>query len=181
MRRTLTAACCALLLVCGGAALYAASGTTLTVKPSEMRDGETKTVTDDGRTITVRREGNTTHLRIEGADKTEELTITREGNRIRVGRVGSDGTRGFVIAPNRERLVIEGFGLEDLEKAPRSRGTDRDRGLQTFFVCPKDRTTLRVPQDKTDQTYRCPVDGTVMEKRKGRGFTFFFDDNSIEL
>lgn len=175
MRGTLTAVSCALVLA-GAAALYAESSTTLTVKPSEMRNGETKSITDDGRTITVKREGDTTQVTIEGAGETGHLTITREGDRIRIGRAAAEG-RGFIIGPHRERIVIDGFPLDGLDRAPRF----KERRGQTYFVCPKDQTTLRVPKENDGQSFRCPVDGTEMEKRKGHGFTFFFDDSSIEL
>lgn len=167
MRRISTAVACAIVVVAG--ALYAQSSSTLTVRPSEMREGETKTVTDDDRSITIRREGNTTHVRIDGAESTEQLTITRDGDRIRIGRSGREGSKSF---------VIDGLPLRDLENPRRQKS---ERTWQTFFVCPKDQTTLRVPEDKAGQTFRCPIDGTNMEKRKGRGFTFFFDDSSIEL
>ena len=45
----------------------------------------------------------------------------------------------------------------------------------SWFVCPKDHTMLRVPEDKADQTWKCPVDGTEMEKKKARAFAFFED------
>ena len=82
MKRYATALICALLLLIGGAAVYAGSST-LTIEPSEMKDGETKAFTDNGRTITVKREGNTTHVQIADADKTDKLTITRENGRVR--------------------------------------------------------------------------------------------------
>ena len=150
-----------------GFALDARGSTTLTVNPSEMRDGETKTVMDDGRTITVRREGDTTRIEIEGAGRTEKLSITRDGDRIRIGREG-DGSRSIIIGSGRlERLPL-------LRPIP---GIES----QTFFVCPKDKSMLRVPEEKSGETYRCPVDGTTMEKRRGRGFTLFFDDGAIDL
>ncbi|HEX6176975.1 MAG TPA: hypothetical protein VF057_01350 [Thermoanaerobaculia bacterium] len=179
MKRTLSLVACAVVLV-GAAALSAAeSSTTITVKPSDMRDGESKTVTDDGRTIIVRRDGDTTRIEIEGAGKTESLTITREGDRIRIGRIGPDGTRSLIV-PHRNRVLIDGFSLDDLEKAPKLRAIPGDR-MQTYFVCPKDKTTLRVPKEHAEESFKCPVDGTTMEKRKGHGFTFFFDDSAIEL
>lgn len=172
MKRSWIALCCALLLLTAAAVLYADSSTTLSIEPSAMKEGETKSFTDDGRTITVRREGNTMHVRIDSADKTEKLTITREGNQIRMGRMDDGGRHSFVFGPERKRIVIDGLPLDELDKP-------RQRKLSTWFVCPKDRTMLRVPEEKTGATYKCPVDGTVMEKRKGHGFSFFFDENVV--
>ena len=149
-----------------GFALDAQGSTTLTVNPSEMRDGETKTVMDDGRTITVRREGDTTRIEIEGAGQTEKLSITRDGDRIRIGRHGD--SRSIIIGPG----LVERLPL--LRPIPGAKS-------QTFFVCPKDQSMLRVPEEKAGEAYRCPVDGTTMEKRRGRGFTLFFDDSAIDL
>ena len=163
MKRTWIAVA-GVVFILGGAALHAESTATLTIEPSEMKEGETKSFTDDGRTITVTREGNSTHVRIDGADKTGKLTITREGNRLRIGRTDADGLRTFVVDP---------------DQFPRFRSMP-ERKASTFFVCPKDRTMLRVPDAKGDESYKCPVDGTTMEKRKGRGFTFFFDDEMFE-
>ena len=162
------------LLVLGAFAVYAQSSTTLSVEPSEMKDGERKIITDGGRTITVSREGNTTHVRIDDAEKTEKLTITREGNRIRIGRTDADGFEKFVIGPERRKIIIDGVPFGDFKEMPKS------NRLQNWFVCPKDKTMLRVPEGKEDQTWKCPIDGTEMEKRKGRGFTFFFDDDVFE-
>jgi hypothetical protein len=171
----------ACLLTLGlGAALYGAGSTMLVIEPKDMKDGDKKTVVDDGRTITVERDGDTTHVTIEGAEKTEKLTITRDGNEVRIGRLGNDGnTRSFVIGPDRPKIVIDGIPLGDFGGAPLVRPL-RPNKMHTFFVCPKDKTQLRVPQDKDDATYKCPVDGTVMEKKRGRGFTFYYDDEVFE-
>ncbi len=166
------------LLLAAGALVHADETSTLTIQPSEMKDGETKTFTDDGRTITVRREGNTTHVRIDEADKTEKLTITREGNRIRIGRSDGNGFRSLLVGPERRRIVIDGVPIPEFDTLPKHRQLP-SRKATTWFVCPKDQTMMRVPEDKADQTYKCPVDGTTMERRKGRGFTFFLDDDTL--
>jgi hypothetical protein len=177
-RRTLLAIACATVLI-ATAAHAGNSSSTLTVKPSEMKDGETKTIVEDGKTITVRRDGDTTHVKIEGAGTTEALTITREEGQITIGREEGGGRRTLVVGPERERIVIRGLDLDELDM-PRFRALP-ERGPQTFFVCPKDKTTLRVPKENSEQEFKCPVDGTPMERRKGHGFTFYFDDSSIEL
>ena len=180
MKRLFTSLLCAFVLATGAAAaLYADSSSQLSIDPSEMRDGETKSITDDGRTITVRREGNTTHIRIEGADKTGKLTITRDGNRIRIGHLGHIGDDMTVIAPRGGRkIVIDGIPLDEM--VPRFRSFT-PREMSTFYVCPNDKTTLRVPEAKENSTFKCPLDGAEMQKKKGRGFTFFFDDFESDL
>ncbi len=166
----------ALLAVAG--VMLAGSGGTVIVKPSEMREGETKTFTDDGRTITIRREGTTTHVKIEGAGETKNLTITRGGGgEIRIDRDGK--SRSFVAGPERRRIVIDGVPIPGETLAPNMKLDPRPRA-RTMFVCPKDNATLMVPEGKADQTYKCPIDGTEMEKRRGHGFSFFFDDKSFE-
>lgn len=179
MKRSRTALVCGLLLTAGAAALYAESATTLVIEPSEMKKGEKKTFTDNGRTVTVEREGDTTHVRIEGADKTEKLTITREGGRVRIARADARGPRTLVVGPERRKIVIDGVPMDDLDARPHPRPFSH-KSMQTFYVCPKDKTTLRVPEGKEDATYKCPVDGTGMEKKRGRGFSFFFDEESFE-
>ncbi len=162
MKRYLVALGCAAAL---GLAAYAYADSTLVVKPSEMKAGETKTIIDDGKTISVTRDGDKTVVKIDDAGKTEVLTITRQGDRIRITHDG-ENFRSFIVNP-------------DTFKLPKTLIKPQQR-TQTWFVCPKDHTMMRVPADKADQTFKCPVDGTTMEKRKGRGFTFFFDDNVFE-
>lgn len=120
-----------LLFVVAGAV---ANVTRFSINSSEMKDGETKTFTEDGRKVTVRRDGDVTHVTVEDP------------------RILDDVPRHGLIP----------------------------RKAQTFFVCPKDHTMLRVPDEKSGETFKCPVDGSTMEKRKGRGFAFFFDDDAFD-
>jgi hypothetical protein len=170
---------CLLTLSLGAAAMYGAGSTMVVIEPKDMKDGEKKTVIDDGRTITVERDGDTTHVTIEGADKTEKLTITRDGNEVRIGRLQDGVTKSFVIGPDRPKITIDGVPLGDFDGVPLVRPL-RPNKMHTYFVCPKDKTQLRVPEEKDDATYKCPVDGTVMEKKRGRGFTFYYDDQVFE-
>lgn len=179
MKRPLIAFASALVLFAGAATISAQSRSALIVDPSDMKDGEKKSFTDDGRTVIVERQGNRTHVTIEGADKTERLTIEREGGRVTIGRSGSDGVRKFVVGPDRKRVVIDGIPITEFDTLPHIKPL-RPFKLQTTFVCPKDQTTLRVPEANEDATFQCPLDGTVMEKRKSRGFTFYFDDDVVE-
>jgi hypothetical protein len=150
------------------AAAYAS--TAITVTPSSMKNGETKTLTDDGTTIKVTRDGDSMNIKIEGAGESRKITVTREGDGdIRINRGG-----------DRERIIINGHDLvmpklEQLPRMPRM----RERSAGTLFVCPKDGASLRVPDDKKDETYKCPVDGTTMEKKKGHAFSFYFDDSDF--
>lgn len=177
MKRSWAALACAAILATGAAALYAENRSTFTIDPSEMKEGETKNYSDDGTTITVRREGNSAVIRIDGADKTERLTISREGGRIRIGHMGDIEGDGIVIGPNRRRIVIDGTDGDHMQQFRRFRENS------TFYFCPKDHSMLRVPDgdDEKSRTYKCPVDGTTMEKRAGSGFMFMFDVPSIQL
>lgn len=155
------------LLMIVAVAVYAA--TSITVNPSEMKNGETKTLVDGSNTITVSRDGNDVHIKIEGGANTRSLTVNHAGDgTIRIDR---DGPRA-ILGPDGPRLMIDGMNLPS-----RPFGGAR---MQTWFVCPKDHTMLRVPAGKENETFKCPIDGTTMEKRKGHGFGFFFDDDSFE-
>jgi hypothetical protein len=151
------------ILLCAGAAVYASS--TITVKPSEMKSGETKTVIDDGKTIRITRDGDSLKVTVEGAGKTKQITI-QNGADGEVKIEGDDGHRT-------RRIIVNGTALGDLL----DHRIFRPHHDQTWFVCPKDHAMLRVPEVKDGDTFKCPVDGTAMEKRKGRGFSFFFDDD----
>ena len=180
MKRYAMVAVLLCVVLAGAAFVYAAeagSSSRLTVSPSEMKDGETKTLVDGDNTITVKRNGDTIDVKIEGAGKTRNVTIVRGGDgTIRVERSGGhDGTHTWMLGPDRPRVLIDGMDFgPNMRLLPRS-----GHSAQTWFVCPKDHTMLRVPEDKKDGTFKCPVDGTTMEKRKGRGFAFFFDDHEF--
>jgi len=166
MKRIALFAVLALLLVAGAAFVYADEShgsTKLTIEPSQMKDGETKTLVDGDKTITVHKTGDGLDIKIEGAGKTRTITLNNSGGNISIFRDGT-GFHQFSF-PAEPRVLIdrEMPRFEHMQKA------------QTWFVCPKDKTMLRVPEDKADQSWKCPVDGTQMEKRKGHGFAFFFD------
>lgn len=194
MKRFLAAT--AVTVCLGASAVYAHSA--LTIRPSDMKDGETKVLTDDDRKITVKREGDKLRVEIDKAGATDKLTIVRDGESVRIER--GDGTNAFIYGPGsdgfRRRIVIDGTPLDldrphlrersrdgaapgerhliepFFDRLPRGEAVPHER-MQSWFVCPKDRTVLRVPEDAQDKEYKCPVDGTVMEQRRAR--TFFFE------
>ena len=130
-----------------------------------MKNGETKTFTDDGNSITLRRDGDSMSVKIEGAGGMKSLTILKADGRITIDRGKHKLT---IIGPDR---------FQAFDALPH--GMAQFGRTQTWFVCPKDHATLRVPDAKAGDTFKCPVDGTTMEKRKGHGFSFFFDDDFI--
>ena len=164
MKRIALLAVLALLLVAGAAFVYAEEShgsTKLTIESSQMKEGETKTLVDGDKTITVHKSGDNLDIKIEGAGKTRTITLNNSGGNISIFKDG-DGM-AFRTIPGEPRVLLD----EHFKRmAPKS---------QTWFVCPKDHTILRVPDDKAGDTFKCPVDGTTMEKRKGHGFAFFFD------
>jgi len=168
------------VLLAGAAFVYAESSSRLSISPSDMKDGETKTLVDGDKTITVKKNGDSIDVKIEGAGKTRNITIVHGGDgtiRVERGDGHDRGARTWVVAPDRPRVLIDGMdfggpGVHMLRRGAKS---------QTWFVCPKDKTMLRVPEDKKDDSFKCPVDGTTMEKRKGPGFAFFFDDHDLHV
>jgi hemin uptake protein HemP len=181
MKRYAMVAVLLCVVLAGAAFVYAAesgSSSRLTISPSDMKDGESKTLVDGDNTITVKRNGDALDLTIAGAGKTRHVTIVRGGDgEIRVERSGKshDGAHTWVVGPDRPRILIDGMDFGN----PAMRLLPRHAGSQTWFVCPKDHSMLRVPEDKKDGTFKCPVDGTTMEQRKGRGFAYFFDDQEF--
>jgi len=139
----------------------------LSISPSEMKNGETKTLVDGDRTIKVTRDGDDLTIKIEGAGKTRtitiangasgDVTISRDGHHFRI-------PDGDFVPP---RIFIDRSEIERKLLRPHA---------QSLFICPKDHTVLRVPEDQADKTYKCPVDGTTMEKKKARGFGIFMDE-----
>jgi len=159
-----------LAILAVAAAAYAS--TAITVTPSTMKNGETKTLTDGNATVKVTRNGDDVDIRVEGAGGARHITVSRSGDGdIRINRGG--------------HVVINGRDVTDIQvpdihvpeiRVPRM----HQRHMKTMFVCPKDGTTLSVPDGKEDQTYKCPVDGTTLEKKKGKSFSFYFDSDDFE-
>ena len=153
-------------VVAGAAFVYAEElhgSTKLTIEPSQMKDGETKTLVDGDKTITVKKAGDSVDIRIEGAGKTRTITLNNSGGNISIFK--GDGL-GFRTITGGEPKILIDRELPHFEQMGRS---------LSWFVCQKDHTMLRVPEDKADQTWKCPVDGTTMEKKKARAFAFFED------
>lgn len=165
-------------------AVAAWAGSSITVTPSEMKSGETKSFQDGEQKISISRSGDDVNIKIEGAGESKTITVMKGGDgSIRIGRSGDvlmPGFRSFVVGPERKRIVIDGVPVvpefEHFRELPKL----QQRKQQTWYVCPKDHTLMAIPDAKEDQTYKCPVDGTVLEKKKGRGFSFFFDEGSFE-
>ena len=158
-------------VVAGAAFVYAEEShgsTKLTIEPSQMKDGETKTLVDGDKTITVKKSGDSVDIKIEGAGKTRTITLNNSGGNISIFK-GGDGLGFRTITGGEPKILID---REISAAMPRFEHLER---AQTWFVCPKDHTMLRVPEEKAEQSWKCPVDGTEMEKRKGRGFALFFD------
>jgi len=142
----------------------------LSVSPAEMKDGETKTLVDGDKTITVKKSGNSIDVKVEGAGETRTISITNSGGDIVIGR---DGFRFDTLDHMNIKPPKIVFDRSEIER--------RMPHAQAIFVCPKDHTVLRVPEDKAGNTYKCPVDGTTMEKRKGHGMMLFdFDREESE-
>src|SRR5437763_170935 len=96
-------------------------------------------------------------------------TSTLNNSRGNISIFKGDGIGFRSIAGVEPKILID---REIAGAMPRFEQMER---AQTWFVCPKDHAVLRVPEEKADQSWKCPVDGTEMEKRKGRGFAFLFD------
>lgn len=159
----------AVLLALFAMGVFAASSR-FSISANDLKDGETKTFGDGDRTITVHRSGDAIDVKINGASTSKRIVIDSTDGEI---HIGGDGPRAFSFngTPGAmPRIFIDG-NMPSLERRKL-----REKSTQTWYVCPKDHTMLRIPDGKSDATYKCPVDGTTMEKREGRGFTFFYDD-----
>jgi hypothetical protein len=165
MKRTVLVA---LFLTLLSAAVYAASSR-FTISPNDLKDGETKTFGDGDRSITVHRGGDSIEVKIGAAGKARRIVIDSNDGEIHIG--GGEGPRVFSFNGDGAlpRMFMDG-------NIPSIQPRQFKQRTQTWFVCPKDHTMLRVPEGKDDAKYNCPLDGTAMEKREGHGFSFFFDD-----
>jgi hypothetical protein len=104
----------------------------------------------------------------------ETKTIVRDGKTIRITIIDGDDDDDFdfdVPRHGRSRdIIINGRPLSEILDLPLMRGHRND----AWFVCPKDHAMLRVPEPKEGDSFKCPVDGTTMDKRKAPAFSVFF-------
>lgn len=153
--------------------LMAEELTSIVVRPSSMKQGEMKAMVDDGRKISIERRDNTLEVLIEGAAALDRLEVTREGREIRVVRGESgpseDERKVTVIGPGGTGISI---GLPT-SKDRKDEGKGSEKSDEIWYVCPKDSALLKVPEATEKSTFRCPIDGTPMERRKGRAFSIW--------
>lgn len=162
-------------LTIAATALMAEELSSIVVRPSAMKQGEMKAMVDDGRKVSIERRDDMVEVVIEGAAALDRLEVTREGREIRVAR-GESGTsederKVTVIGPGGAGISI---GLPGREK--KDEGRTSEKSAETWFVCPKDSALLKVPSATEKSTFRCPVDGTAMERRKGRAYSFWIGE-----
>jgi len=89
---------------------------------------------------------------------------------IKIGDGDDDATTDTrtIVIPKHRRLLLDGV--------PALRGM-----TETWYVCPKDHTIVRIPKSKADDdaTYKCPLDGSPLEKRKGRGLLLMIEGDNV--
>lgn len=162
-------------LTIAATALMADELASIVVRPSAMKQGEMKAMVDDGRKVSIERRDNTVEVIIEGAAALDRLEVTREGREIRVVRGESgpsdDERKVTVIGPGGTGISI---GLPGREK--KDEGKTSEKSEETWYVCPKDSALLKVPSATDKSTFRCPIDGTTMERRKGRAYSVWIGE-----
>src|ERR1043165_5356388 len=75
------------VLLVGSLAAYGA--TKLTIEPSQMKDGATKTRADGDKPTTDHKSGDNLDIKIEGAGKTRTITLNNAGGDIHIFRDGT--------------------------------------------------------------------------------------------
>lgn len=121
---------------------------------SKMADGQSVTSVVDGATVTVTREGDARRVVIERPGRRDEVTIHRDGEKLQIGT----GRRGESFMVPTPRIIVDGIAIEPfitdmfMSRRPRAK----------VYVCPNDRTELRLPHMKHDGDFKCPLDGTLM-------------------
>lgn len=154
---------CAFLLL---AATLAADENRITVDTTNWPSGRAQMImVDDTVRVTVVRIGDARHVTIERLGLINKYTLEPVDGELQV--TSSDTGKGLILSPH--RLVIDGVSLEKLPRLPKSPGSMKPR----YYICPKDQTMLRVPHDKHDGEFTCPVDGTKMKPAVGRESAYF--------
>jgi hypothetical protein len=124
------------------------------IDTTKMAEGQSVVTQIDGATVTVTREGETRRVVIERPNRRDEVTILRDGEKLRI----STGRRGESFMVPTPRIIVDGIAIEPfitdqlMSRRPKS----------TVYVCPNDRTELRLPHRKHDGDFKCPLDGTLM-------------------
>ena len=178
--------------------LAATSDSTITVRPSDVKSGETKVLTDDGKKVTIRRDGDKVYVTIEGAG-TRRVIVTDGDDGVRIEReirrkVMKDVQKQMKDVQKQmkeQRFMMDDVVMPKIEipkieippiEIPKIEVPNVHPLIphRTWFECPKDHTMLRVPEGKENETFKCPVDGTTMEKKKGSGWAYFYSDDESD-
>lgn len=162
----------AALLTIAATVVMADELTSMVVRPSSMKQGEMKAMVDDGRKISIERRDNTVEVVIEGAAALDRLEVTSEDREIRVVRGGESGS-----SDNERKVTVIGPGGTGisigLPGEKRDDGRGNEKSDEAWYVCPRDSALLKVSAATEKTIFRCPVDGTPMERRKGRAYSFW--------
>jgi hypothetical protein len=177
----------------------ASGGEVIKLRLDDLKDGETRTFTENGKEIVVTRKGDQLEVTLEGKEgKEKQITVTLDDKADSAMTLLSTGD-GVVM--NKKIIIKDGSGDgkglvfigEDDEKAPHEarimRWDVEEDGKHVFvtgeggphawscgtsdmqvFRCKDDETIVAVNKDKLKgDALSCPICGKLMDKLDGKG------------
>ena len=127
-----------------------------------LQDGQSVSSVVDGATVTVTREGDARRVVIERPGRRDEVTIQRDGEKLQI----STGRRGESFMVPTPRIIVDGIAIEPFIT---DTFLNRPRAKGKLYVCPNDRTELRLPYLQHDGDFKCPLDGALMRPARDSG------------
>lgn len=138
----------------------------IVIDTTGWRPNQAQVVMVDATTrVTVARNGDVRHVTVERLGITNRYTLEPVDGELQVTSADIQGR--LILSP--DRIVVDGVSLD---KAPQPL-SPRSKAKPRYYVCPKDQTMLRVPHDRHNGEFKCPVDGTRMKPAVGHQSAIF--------
>lgn len=125
-----------------------------------------------GRMVSVAKDAGVTTVVVVEGERVDTLVVRNVDGKTVIAHTDNGLPRP---APSAQRapVIIDGMDVEPfLEGDPVDRSL-RQQSLGTYYICPRDRAVLRVPNGPAEAMFKCPVDGTLMRPGVGPSQQYF--------
>lgn len=143
------------------------------IDTTKLENGKHYAYAAGERRVAVAKENDATTINVVSGQRVDTL-IVRQMNGKTVISHTSNGMAPPRATADSTPVIVDGLNIEAFLGGDEvmERGL-ADAGFASYFVCPKDRAMLRVPNAPRDAMYKCPVDGTVMRPGVGPSKEFY--------
>lgn len=124
------------------------------------------------RKVTLSKKDDVTTVVVAEGDRVDTLIVRSIDGKTVIGH-SDNGMPPPTPSAGRIPVVIDGMNVEPFLDGDLVDRSIREHSLATYYICPKDRAMLRVPNGPAEAMFKCPVDGTLMRPGVGPSREFF--------